>query len=79
MLSINGMTSRIFLKLFVSVLYFRLQVHNLLLVLLDDLLAEVGALSELLLDFFVVFQVLRQVRYNTLHFMVFEHEVLRAF
>ena len=79
MLSINCVTSHVFLELLVSILNLSLQVYYLLLVLLDDLLAEVGALSELLLDFFVVFQVLRQVRYNTLHFMVFEHEVLRAF
>ena len=73
MLSINCVTSCIFLELLVGVLDLRLQVHYLLFVLLDDLLAEMGALGELLFDFFMVFQVLRQVCDNTLHFMVLEH------
>ena len=56
--SINVLPSRVFLELLVIVLDLRLQVHYLLLVLLDDLLAEVGALGELLLDFFMILQVL---------------------
>ena len=54
LLGINRVPSRILLELLVSVLNLRLQVHDLLLVLLDDFLAEVGALGELLLDFFVI-------------------------
>ena len=77
--SINVLPSRVFLELLVIVLDLRLQVHYLLLVLLDDLLAEVGALGELLLDFFMILQVLGQVCDNTLHFVVFEHEIFRAF
>ena len=73
MLSIDSVTSRIFLELLVCVLNLRLKVHYLLLVLLDDLLAEVGALGELFFDFFMVLQVFSQVCDNTLHFMVLEH------
>ena len=73
MLSINCVSGRIFFELPVSILNFGLQVYYLLLVLLDDFLAKVGALGELLLDFFMILQILRQVCDDTLHFMVLEH------
>lgn len=46
---------RLQFELLVSIGYLLFQILNLLLVLLDDFLAEVGALSQLFFDLFVIF------------------------
>ena len=55
-----------------------LQLCDLLLVLLDDLLAEVRSFGKLFLDLFVILQVFGQVSNYRLHFVIFEHQVLSA-
>ena len=61
----------------VRVLNLRLQILDLLLVLLNDFLAEVGSFGELFFDLFVILEVLTQVSYNAFHLVVAEHEVFR--
>jgi len=69
---------RLCLKLYVGVFYLLLQLLDLLLVLLNDFLAEVGSLCKLFLNLLMVYQLLAQIRNDTFHLMVPEHKVLRA-
>ena len=55
-----------------------LKLCDLLLVLLDDLLAEVRSFGKLFLHLFVILQVFGQVSDYRLHFVIFEHQVLSA-
>ena len=76
--SVGGLPLRLLLEGMVCVFDLPLQIIDLLLILLDHFLTEVRSLGQLLLNLFVVLQVLRQVRDHALHLMVLEHEVFRA-
>ena len=55
-----------------------LQLCDLLLVLLDNLLAEMTAFSKFIFDLFVIFQILCQICNYGLHLMILEHQVFGA-
>ena len=64
------------LELLVVITYLLLQRLDLSRILLDDLLAEVRSLGKLLLNFFVIGKVLRQILDNACHRFVLVHQML---
>ena len=76
LLSVLGLSLGLLLRSLVTIFDFLLQINDLLLVLLNDLLAEVRSLGQFLLNLFVVFEVFREIADHRLHFMVFEHQIL---
>ena len=79
LLGVLGLFLGFDLQLGICVLYLFLQVYDLLLILLDDFLTEMTALSQFFLHFLVIFQVFLQIGDDALHFVIFEHKVLSPF
>ena len=78
LLGVLGGSLRFQFELLVGILNLLLKVHDLLLVLLNDFLAEVRSLGQLFLDLLVILQVLGQIGDHTLHLVILEHQVFRA-
>lgn len=79
LLSVLHLPPRLLFLLHVNIFDLFLKVFDLLFVLLDDFLAEMTALSQLFLHFFVVFEVFLKLSNLALHRVVFKHESLCAF